>query len=171
MKELKPIPGFDGYFANADGRIFSSKRGRYMRPSTNSSGYKVSILNRKQVLVHRMIALAFIGCPPSGHQCDHINRIRTDNRLCNLRYVTVSENRMNRRKGPTRNGIPTTSQYKGVHYSHKHDAWVSRIGIEKKTRVIGSFENEIDAALAYDAIANKVYGNVATTNKSLNICH
>ena len=40
--------------------------------------------------------MAFIGMPPEGKECDHINRVRDDNRLENLRWVTKIENERNK---------------------------------------------------------------------------
>ena len=42
--------------------------------------------------VHRMIAEAFLGEIPNGYQVDHINRIKTDNRIENLRWLTQRQN-------------------------------------------------------------------------------
>ena len=56
-------------------------------------GYPQSRKNNRTVLVHRFVANA-----PPGSIVDHINRIRTDNRRCNLRFVTSSENNRNRER-------------------------------------------------------------------------
>ena len=40
--------------------------------------------------------MAFVGLPPKGMECDHINRVRDDNRLENLRWVTKIENEANK---------------------------------------------------------------------------
>jgi hypothetical protein len=46
-------------------------------------------------LVHRLMALAFIPNPDNAEMVDHINRIKTDNRIENLRWVSRSENIIN----------------------------------------------------------------------------
>ena len=61
-----------------------------------STGYVVCYLNHKHYLKHRIVALQFIPNPDNLPQVDHINRIRTDNRLLNLRWVNRSENQWNR---------------------------------------------------------------------------
>lgn len=69
--------------------------------SISSRGYKVCTLHldghRKQVKLHRLIWISVHGIPPAGLVPDHINRIKTDNRITNLRLVTQQENSANRR--------------------------------------------------------------------------
>ena len=50
---------------------------------------------RKKVMVHILVAEAFLGPKPNGYEIDHINSIRKDNRAANLKYVTREENRNN----------------------------------------------------------------------------
>ena len=65
----------------------------------NCNGYNIVSLcsqgKQKTHTVHRLVALAFIPNPDNNPQIDHINRIKTDNRVENLRWVTVSENQIN----------------------------------------------------------------------------
>ena len=65
--------------------------------SNGSNGYLIlrTAINN-YTWVHRMMAEAFLGEIPKGYQVDHINRIRTDNRIENLRIVTTFENQRNR---------------------------------------------------------------------------
>ena len=48
--------------------------------------------NFNHILVHHAVLLAWVGPCPEGCQCDHLNGINTDNRLCNLQWVTNAEN-------------------------------------------------------------------------------
>ena len=59
------------------------------------SGYYICTLNRKKWLHHRVIALQFIPNPDEKPEVDHINRIRNDNRISNLRWVSHYENMQN----------------------------------------------------------------------------
>ncbi len=94
-----------------------------------------------------------------GFCIDHINGNGLDCRRCNLRYCTISENNANRmsRKG-------SSSQFKGVTYDKSRGRWNAAIEIDGKSKAIGRFLNETDAAKAYDAEAYKKYGQYARLN-------
>ncbi len=121
---IKPIPGFEGYFASDAGDIFSQwkKKGlgtgrgttyvlggemRRLCTSTNRRGYiqvKMST-NGKQYTrrVNRLILQVFAGnCPPEHEAC-HENGDRADNRLKNLRWDTPKANQADRVKHGTSN--------------------------------------------------------------------
>lgn len=67
---------------------------------------------------------------------DHINRIKTDNRLENLRSVTHQENTFNR-------------EFKGYHWRNDRNYWVVTITVNNKSIYIGSYNNTNDAHMAY----------------------
>lgn len=65
---------------------------------TDIGGYlqlNVSKPKRTKILVHRLVYETFVGNIPQGYDIDHINTIRYDNRVENLRCVTVNENNNN----------------------------------------------------------------------------
>ncbi len=101
MEEIwKDIPGFLDYQVSNLGRVksFKGKKERILTPSYTIYGYLQVGLTQcgRQNLkyVHRLVLWAFEG-HPKGRQCDHINRVRDDNRLENLRWVTRKENMKN----------------------------------------------------------------------------
>ncbi len=74
--------------------------GKILHPSNSGSGYLHVLLFKSQrikdVLIHRLVLEAFVGLAPEGHETNHKNGIKTDNRLENLEWITPSENSIHR---------------------------------------------------------------------------
>ncbi len=94
----------------------------------------------------------FLLKPPDDMNCFYINGDSLDNRRVNLRLATHSENRGTRRKG-----VGGSSHYKGVSWDTKWEKW--RVHINRR-----GYENERDAALAYNKMAATLYGEFAVLN-------
>jgi hypothetical protein len=105
-------------------------------------------------LMHR----AILG-DPAGIPIDHINHNGLDNRRENIRTCSGSQNNMNSRKS-----INRTSKYKGVSWCKSSIRWQVDIGIMGKGIYLGHFNNEIEAAHAYDTKAKELFGEFANTN-------
>jgi hypothetical protein len=88
---------------------------------------------------------------------DHAKHKVLDNRKSQLRTCTTSQNTSNR----TSYG---SSQYLGVTWDNQHQKWRAAIGYDNKGHYIGIFEEEIDAAKAYDKAAKKYHGEFANLN-------
>lgn len=104
-------------------------QGRIKKPSLSINGYMIFGAfmkgKRKNILLHRAVAEAFIGpCPPS-HQVNHIDGVKTNNLPSNLEYVTISENQ----KHANYLGLayPPTKRARGLsHWTAKHPERVAR---------------------------------------------
>ena len=102
MEIWKHIPNYPKFEASTLGRIRSLKFKKIRKPWLELRGYlKLSIPNKdgkkRGAYVHRLIAETFIEKSGSdGLQVDHVNRVRSDNRLENLRLVSLEENLLNR---------------------------------------------------------------------------
>ncbi len=93
----KPIKGFESYQVSNKGRVKSLPNATYKRISIlkpdNHIGYRYVMLpDRKKRLIHRLVATAFIPNPENKPYVNHKNGIRSDNRVCNLEWVTAQEN-------------------------------------------------------------------------------
>ncbi|MGA2092507.1 MAG: HNH endonuclease [Sedimentisphaerales bacterium] len=108
----------------------------------------------KQLSLHREIIN-----PPDGLIVDHLNGKSLDNRIANLRPATYSQNAQNVPKKKN-----TSSRFIGVCFHQSKKKWEAYITFERKRRNLGHFENEIDAARAYDAAARKYFGECAKVN-------
>jgi hypothetical protein len=90
-----PVPTLRGQF-EVSNRGGLRRDGQPVTPSENRGGYlqvTVSVFGTPRTVgVHRLVADAFIGPCPAGHDVDHINGDRKDNRLSNLRYLTRQDN-------------------------------------------------------------------------------
>ena len=93
-------------------------------------------------------------------QADHINHNTLDNRRCNLRITTASQNHMNEKPHKK-----FSSKYKGVCRCKQYKKWVVRITKECKQIYLGLFDNETDAALMYNQIAEQLFGEYCFLNK------
>lgn len=123
--------------------------------SRHSRGYRQITIGGRTYLMHRLVWLYVHGFMPG--QIDHINGDRTDNRLCNLREVTQSQNNANsaRRKD-------STSGVKGVYFSRQKNKWAARIKPSGSKRVhLGFFADRNEAANAYAKAAAEHFGQYA----------
>jgi len=107
------------------------------------NGYLVVSINGKQRRSHRVAWELYYGESPSG-DIDHINGIRNDNRICNLRIASILENNRNvRMSNRNKSGIT------GVTWESDRGKWLSYIGVNNKRHLkLGRFDNLLDACCA-----------------------
>ena len=96
---------------------------------------------------------------PDGMHTDHINGDGLDNRRANLRICTRAENMRNRRSNRG-----SSSRFLGVHFDRKSCVWRAQIRVGATTQMLGSFTDEVEAAIAYDDAAHRLYGDFARLN-------
>ena len=109
----KPVVGYEGLYEVSNlGNVrsvtrtvwqlykYNTLKGKPMKLSFDKYGYLGCTLSKNgeqsHGMVHRMVAEAFLECEdPSKYCVDHINTVRTDNRVVNLRFVSIKENNNN----------------------------------------------------------------------------
>lgn len=103
----------------------------------------------------------FILGAPDGKMVDHEDGDGLNNTRKNIRLCSRAQNGQAKRlKSPGR----ATSQYRGVSWMKRDGVWIAQLGIGGKNIYLGRFENEREAARAYDAAALKFFGAFAQPN-------
>lgn len=140
----KDIPNYEGKYQISDnGEVYSIKNNRLLKKSIDSSGYyALGLSNKKTIIfrVHKLMAITFLNHNPNGHKLviDHIDNNKLNNNIKNIQIVTQ---RKNTTKDKLSDSPLGSSFYKGKYHV--------RFFVNGKNTFLGSFENRIDADLAY----------------------
>lgn len=119
-----------------------SRRKSLVAGTDHGNGYWATHVQNRLCYNHRLALLLTYGKWPE-HEVDHINGIRSDNRLCNLREVSRTWNMQNRL-------IPKKHNASKVLGAHKHGSgYVSRITVNRKQNYLGYFKTAEEAHSAY----------------------
>lgn len=127
-----------------------SRRAGYRK---SALGYRYISRGRHYILEHRL-AIAFASGQWPPDVVDHINMVRDDNRLCNLRLSSRSENQCNRPKQSN-----NTSGFKGVSHHKGTAKYDAAINFNKQKRYLGHFSTAEEAAEAYKRAAIELHGS------------
>lgn len=143
-------------FKNEHGmNIFNSQNAGKVAGSVDEKGYRIIGISGKPYKSHRIIWILYNGLIPEGMMIDHINNDPLDNRICNLRLASRSENMRNR--GAQSNN---TTGVKGVSFHKASGKYMASICIDGKQIYLGLGSLEECAAL-YAKAANKHHGEFA----------
>ena len=115
--------------------------------TSNQKGYTVIRCQGRNYYAHRLAWFFVHGVWPSG-EIDHLDRVKSNNRLANLRVATSSQNKHN-----TTRRADNTSGFKGVSWRPSQLKWNARICIEGRNRSLGMFATPEQASAAYQAAA------------------
>lgn len=126
----KEIDGFEGEYAvSSKGRVKNLKTGKIVGDNDNGHGYRFVVLKGKTYYIHRLVALAFLDNPKNLPQVDHIDEVKTNNDVSNLRWVSASQNQR--------------------HSSHKRSCKIKQLTKDGKLIKIWDSFKEIEDKLGY----------------------
>jgi hypothetical protein len=156
LKSLLHYDPLSGQFTRlVDGKhTKAGERAGYVK----GSGYREIYISGDLYYEHRLAFLYMTGSFPE-HQADHINHIKDDNRWCNLRPATSTEN--NRNTGLRKDN---KSGVTGVSWCNGKQKWMASCHADGKTKYLGYFENIQEAAVVATSARQKYHGAFATNS-------
>lgn len=141
---IKWHPVYDFYGCSPDGNVYSRKYGKieHKIPWINNGYQRIKVIQNgyeKSYLVHRLIYETLIGQIPKDLMIDHINQVKSDNRISNLRLVNKSTNNRN------------SSLIKGyfLERPYTYNCYRSQISVSQKKYSLGSYKTPTLARMVY----------------------
>lgn len=131
----KEIQGFEGLYAvSSKGRVKNIETGKVLKNRSNNHGYPYVALPKgdgksKNMLLHKLVAEAFIPNPLNLPQVDHVDENKGNNDVSNLRWVTASENR--------------------VHSNHQHSCKINQYTLDGELVKEWESSKQIERELGY----------------------
>lgn len=153
QESLKSILNYDAESGIFTRKVITSNRVKIDDPVGYISkiGYRVISFGKRHYTEHRLAWLYTYGYLPEN--IDHINGLKTDNRLCNLREASMCQNSHNR--GANKNN---TTGRKGVHYFKRRRLFVASICVNGEKHHLGYFRTPEEASDVYQAAAKELHG-------------
>lgn len=134
----------------------AKRSGRIAGSVSAADGYRRLCFGRRRILAHR--AAWKIVYDEDADEVDHINGLRDDNRITNLRSASRRENQRNRR---------AYGQWpKGVYFCKRRAVFVAQITHPERKQYIGSFATAEEAHMAYQAEARRLFGDFSCVRPS-----
>ena len=144
-------------FEYIDGRLKwrnpGYSRNEFAGHFNKSDGYMYLKWKGKLFKFHRLVWICHFGEIPPELQIDHINRVKTDNRIENLRLVTRSQNQLNKTSNnPYGRGVTYEPSNKGL------QKWRARIKLNSRLQHIGYYDTVEEAQVAFKEVELLIRG-------------
>ena len=132
----------------------NSIRRNYVAGSSKGTrdGYRLVHVKGKIYKEHRIIMMLCFGHIPENAEIDHINHVRNDNRLVNLRFATQGENLKNQSVSSK-----STTGVTGVYFSKSRNKFIAQIKVNRQVHYLGCYDT-LEEAAAARLEAEKLYG-------------
>lgn len=158
------------YYDAESGNVFRKEKGKGPNAEANDlvgwydgKGYLNCRVAKQAYKLHRVIWTMVNGSIPDDMVIDHINGIKDDNRLANLRIATLSENGHNCVKKYSSSG-----EFKGITYHTKKKRWEAEISVDNERFFLGGFKTAIEASEAYERASVEAFGEFHKDTQSVN---
>ena len=158
MEIWKDVIDFEGYYQISNlGRVKSLRCSKEMilKGGVNDNGYKFVVISNKGKSklkkIHQLVAEAFLKHKTCGMSIvvNHIDFDKKNNNSDNLELVSNREN-------TNQKHLKSTSKYVGVSWVKRDNKWRSDINVNRKTKYLGTFNNELDASKAYEQALSEI---------------
>lgn len=151
LREVLTYDATTGYFY-WKARLAQADRTGHIAGSVHPQGYVVIQIDNCPHKAHRLAWFYMNGVWPTG-EIDHINGVRADNSISNLRDVSANINQQNQRKART----SSASGFLGVTWHKAAKKWAAQIGANKRKFHLGVFSTPEDAHAAYLAAKRRLH--------------
>ena len=158
MAEIfQQVLNYPKYEISNCGTIKNYTTKRILKTTVSPRGYSFIKLsndvNSKNCCIHKLVAECFLENPDNKPQVDHIDGNKLNNNISNLRFVTRSENGMNRLKAKNNN-----SGYTGICYDKSHKQFHAQLWIKGKRIHLGYYDLLEDAVISRKNAQDKYFG-------------
>ena len=149
MESFKDVTGYEGHykisnFGNIKSIKFDKEKILNQKIKVGYKSINLSLNGKMEThSIHVLLMRVFFGYEmKKGFVIDHIDNVRTNNRLDNLQVITIRDN-------VTKDRVGSTSKFTGVDFHKPSKTWRCRISINGRSKHLGNFKNEIDAKNSY----------------------